>query len=272
MNMVYILLLTGSQQKFINKIYEKNMKKLKNGGKILTIGGKVIEGNASSVMVDLSYLLELDDTVVNYQIVDSKSNYNFTYPNGRYGGIGVDGKMGKCIKFVDSDTYPHWIDNIYVEGLNNIFTFNKTYSLWIKRFSNESVTMFFHCYGSSGGESTDFYFGADNNTNKLRVQYISSTPNASYTFIFNKVIELDTWYHIVIRFNGYSNNLNVFVNGLQYNYYGTGTGDTVLLENYIYYGGSNYYIDQVASWNRSLLYSEISYIYNNNKGLPYSQW
>ena len=245
---------------------------LTNSGKIITIGGKVIE-SGGTVRRNLSYLLELDDTVVNYQVVDSKNIYNFTYLNGGYGGIGVDGKIGKCIKFYDADTYPFfWVDDIFVQGLNNTFTFNKTYSLWIKRYSNESTTRFFKFMGTIGGETTDFNFGVDTNTKKLKVNYISTIPNASYTFIFNKVIELDTWYHIVIRFNGYSNNLNVFVNGLQYNYYGNETGDTELLEESIYYGGGNYYMDQVASWNRSLPDSEISYIYNNGNGLPYLNW
>lgn len=248
--------------------------------RVLTYNNNIITAGGSVLNIDYSlknglrYLLEFDDTIVNYTITDSAGNYNFTYPNGLYGGLGVNGKINKCVKFQDSTSYTfYFMDNINTTGLNNQYNFNKTFTFWFRPWGINSNSYFYNIGYSDGGIVRSLILKLDVN-NRLNIIYVSSTPGANYTQIVDQIFNMDEWYFVCLRFNGRSDMFDVFINDSLFicapeeatNF------DTQFYEENIYFGESQCYVDQSGFWDRSLSDYAIKQIYNRNKGLPYSQW
>lgn len=247
--------------------------------RILTYNNNIISAGGSILNIDynlkkdLRYLLEFDDTIVNYIITDSAGNYNFTYGNGLYGGLGVNGKINKCVKFQDFDTYPYyWMDNINTSGLNNQYNFNKTFTFWFRPWGHYNA-YFYNIGYSEGGIERELTLKLDVN-NRLNIIYNSSTPGADYTQIVDQIFNTDDWYFISLRYNGRSDIFDVFINDSLFTFSPEEATnfDTEFYEEVIYFGESQCYIDQSGFWDRSLSDYAIKQIYNHNKGLPYSQW
>lgn len=256
--------------------------------RILTYNNNIISAGGSILNIDYSlknglrYLLEFDDTIVNYTITDSAGNYNFTYQNNYYGGtgggLGVDGKINKCVKFGDSDTYPeYFMTDIRSTGLNNQYNFNKTFTFWVRQWGNNYN---YHLYSNYYDEGSVVYRNLSldwvklTTQNRLCIIYNSITPGASYAKVFDPNLNNDEWYFVCFRFNGRSDMLDVFINDSLFTDASEGTTnfDTQFNESGISFGESQCYIDQSGFWDRSLSDYEIKQIYNNGNGLPYSQW
>jgi len=184
----------------------------------------------------------------------SGSNFNLMIRGGQgikqYG----TGKQGQAYLF-DNAT-----DNSLIAADTNLSGTVGTISYWFKPINIDGVQSIFIMDDGSGGTELDTF--NDNSTLNYAGGGVGDTKSAVFID--------DTWTHITVTFNGL-NSAKLYVNGVLTTPT-TDNTDNISLEKDIYLGNwnndcciSNGFIDDVRVYNRELIQSDITEIYNYSK-------
>lgn len=206
--------------------------------------------------------------------VDSLAAYDGT----NYGAtINKSGKIGTSYFFVASESDYININSLAV-ALNTTTT--GTWSFWIKVANstpavNKQIIMF-------GNSDTNVQLDvAITTAGKLSVQSKNGEGNDWTMITNNKVINDDTWQHVVVKQNGTLP--YIFVDGYEVAVTRAGANQTLWFHTTTFNVGSigrfhnsaatsNYLdgnINEIGFWNRALTVAEISRLYNSGNGFTY---
>ena len=196
-----------------------------------------------------------------------------------------EGKIGKAVNFTNSLSGYFELPVSSWSHLNALP--NGSLSFWIK-LDQKFVSNHYFGFGNSfmvkqkHGQGQDFFIGLSDDTTNVMVYLSGVFPQSSSNYIVgNSSLALDTWYNIVVTWNGSYQKL--YVNGnldgeLNVGYDGIpdrtdidffsigsatyGTNTSISESDAGAYGS----MDNIAFWNRELSEQEIQNLYNSSTG------
>lgn len=182
----------------------------------------------------------------------------------------AEGKIGRAAEFNFDGVNFHMLshgDDTTVQGcpiLNtHLFRFDgdRTVSFWIKfRSFNELGNSIFWKGLPFGG--VEYSCHVDPDAHKLVV---------NETIFHSKVLEVDTWYFVLLTFQKSTNKWRIIINDEQPS---EGTNAVISSTEQFAIGGDasfDGWIDEFALWYRILEAPEMSALYNRGKGLSYDE-
>tara|TARA_R110000868_G_scaffold245626_2_gene502167 strand:+ start:1010 stop:1813 length:804 start_codon:yes stop_codon:yes gene_type:complete len=225
-------------------------------------------------------------------LLNQISNYwSFNSYNGspNYGSLSLYDTSGGSVGFIGSGLLNAGIDcpvgndtSIGLQGFGDIpdYSSDFTISIWAAPYqSSAQITAgsVFYIYGDTYGESFDIAFaayemtyGADFFGAGIAQNGVSLTWNAN------------DWIHIVATWSSSSQTMSIYVNGnlgtmdnLGHNFQSETLGNVYILGDFgsnIGYGSFYGRVDEVGTWNRVLTQSQITQLYNNGAGYPFSSF
>jgi len=231
----------------------------------------------------LSFLLLFSFFSVNATLTTNLQSY-YSFDNGNtnddYGTVNLV-NMGTSTGIGILGSSRHDANNgfMYTNDVSNININSYTFSMWAKR---DTTTDYDNLIGRWGG-------GASSNVLILRYRaltnyignFVFTTASSQYGSDTIPATSGNGWHHIVSSFDG--NNIKLYYDGVlqQNTVISNPPINTPSCMAYLTYsghtscsiGGGNYLngdIDELGIWNRALTQSEVTKLYNNGAGLPYS--
>ena len=218
--------------------------------------------------------LPLDIYWCGYQIEENSHATQFTksYRENTNSLIDLKRKTTIDLSNISFDPSAHPVfdgtnDYIRIQNLTSLSN-NYTVSAWIKILGYSSDTNVGQVIMQQYGSNIGWIFSLVGPTALLEIRNHHNGTSMSYNLVYNKSLEINTWYQVIASDN--DSIVNLYVNGIVVATTSSSLATPNNGESYIgSFFGSNFnfngYIKNLNLYNRALSQDEISENYNSNK-------
>ncbi|KKL76050.1 hypothetical protein LCGC14_2048770 [marine sediment metagenome] len=225
--------------------------------------------NHATLTNNLISYWELEET--SGERADSHGSNNLTDNNTV---LSATGKQGTAADFENNAN--EYLSKTDTADLS--ITGDLSFAMWIKIESFPANQTLLGKWNPSGDQRSYSFFISTGNKLRAFISDDGSNANTSKLFFTHTALTTATWYHIVIAYDASAGTMDLWINNsaqTQISGHKTSiddsTADFGLGNNFADFGYFDGIQDEVGIWNRLLITSEVSDLYNSGAGIPYDE-